>query len=192
MSSLLRLERKQKIYSNAFRICIFLFSRSYSFGIETINTFIHSRSSIENYTRFQTIMGKSIPVFRPKRPQIHTLCGGTNLHGLFWGVQPPPPPHLPRASQKGTNEVQSNLALRAPALYRHIIITDSLFCPWGKKAPTFSLNLTRLTRTLSMSPSVSVLTRFDCIIHFKLCSAAGFVLYCSVRFVSTTDNWYSK
>ena len=98
MSSLLRLERKQKIYSNAFRIYIFLFSRSYSFGIETINTFIHSRSSIENYTRFQTIMGKSIPVFRPKRPQIHTLCGGTNLHGLYRGVQPPhppPPPHPP-------------------------------------------------------------------------------------------------
>ena len=26
----------------------------YSFGIETINTFIHSRSSLENHTRFQT------------------------------------------------------------------------------------------------------------------------------------------
>ena len=96
------------------------------------------------------------------------------------------PPPLPRASWKDTNVEQSNLALRTPALYRHIIITDSLLCPWGKKALTFSLNSTRLTRTLSMSPSVSVLTRFDCIIHFKLCPAAGFVLYCSVRFVSTT------
>ena len=182
MSSLLRLERKQKIYSNAFRICIFLFSRSYSYGIETINTFILSLSSIENHTRFQTKVGKSTPVFRPKRPKIHTLCGGTNLHGLYKGVPLP----LPRASQKGIHEVQSNLALRTPSLYRHLIITDSLLCPWGKKAPTFSLNSTRLTRTLSMSPSVSVLTRFDCIIHFKLGSAAGFVLYCSVRFVSTT------
>ena len=116
MSSLLRLESKQKISSNVFRICIFLFSCSYSFGIETINTFVHSRSSIENYTRFQTKMGKSIPVFRPKRPKIHTLCGGTNLHGLYRGVQPHrPATHLPRASQKGTNEVQSNLALRTPA-----------------------------------------------------------------------------
>ena len=163
MSSLLRLESKQKISSNVFRICIFLFSCSYSFGIETINTFVHSRSSPENHTRFQTIMGKSIPVFRPKRPKIHTLCGGTNLHGLYKGVPLP----LPRASQKGIHEVQSNLALRTPSLYRHLIITDSLLCPWGKKAPTFSLNSTRLTRTLSMSPSVSVLTRFDCIIHFK-------------------------
>ena len=45
--------------SNAFRIRIFLF-RSYSFGIEMINTFIHvrSRSLLENHTRFQTKMGK--------------------------------------------------------------------------------------------------------------------------------------
>ena len=41
MLSLLRLERKQKNYSNPFRIRIFLFL-SHSFGIETINTFIHS------------------------------------------------------------------------------------------------------------------------------------------------------
>ena len=53
MLSLLRLERKQKNYSNPFRIRIFLFL-SYSFGIETINTFIHSRSSLKNHTRFQT------------------------------------------------------------------------------------------------------------------------------------------
>ena len=41
--------------SNPFRIRIFHFL-SYSFGIETINTFIHSRSSLENHTRFQTKM----------------------------------------------------------------------------------------------------------------------------------------
>ena len=51
MLSLLRLERKQKNSSNPFRIRIFLFL-SYSFGIETINTFIQSRSSLENHTRF--------------------------------------------------------------------------------------------------------------------------------------------
>ena len=47
MSSLLRLGRKQKNSSNAFRIHIFLF-RSYLLGIERINTFIRSRSSLEN------------------------------------------------------------------------------------------------------------------------------------------------
>ena len=53
MLSVIRLQRKQKNSPNPFRIRIFLFL-SYSFGIETINTFIHSRSSLENHTRFQT------------------------------------------------------------------------------------------------------------------------------------------
>ena len=48
MLSLLRLERKQTNSSKSFRIRIFLFL-SYSFEIETINTFIHSRSSLENH-----------------------------------------------------------------------------------------------------------------------------------------------
>ena len=48
MSSLLRLERKQKkIYLKVFRIRIFLFL-SYSFGSETINTFIPFHSSLKN------------------------------------------------------------------------------------------------------------------------------------------------
>ena len=34
-----------------------------------------------------------------------------------------------------------------PAWDRHLIITDSLLCPWGKKALTFSLNWTLSTRT---------------------------------------------
>ena len=59
-----------------FRICMFLLL-SYSFGIETINKFIHPRSSLENNTRFQAKMGrvrsrlvaKSIPFFAPKRSQ---------------------------------------------------------------------------------------------------------------------------
>ena len=43
---------KKKLF-NLFRIRIFLFL-SYSFGIEKVNTFIHSRSSHENHTRFHT------------------------------------------------------------------------------------------------------------------------------------------
>ena len=57
LSSLLRLEGKQQNFSNPFRIHKFLFI-SYSFGIETINTFIRSRSSLENHTRFQTKTAK--------------------------------------------------------------------------------------------------------------------------------------
>ena len=47
-----------------------------------------------------------------------------------------------------TECIQSNPAL-------HLIVTDSLLCPWGIKAFTFSLNSTHLIRTLSMTPSVS-------------------------------------
>ena len=32
-------------------------------------------------------------------------------------------------------------------LYGHLIITDSLLCPWGKKALIFSLNSTHLIPT---------------------------------------------
>ena len=48
---------------------------SYSFGIETINTFIRSRTSLENYTRFQTKMGKVYTRFQTKRPKNHTALG---------------------------------------------------------------------------------------------------------------------
>ena len=64
MSSLLRLERKPKIPSNAFRIRI-----SYSFGIETTNTFIHSSNSLENHTRIQTKMDKVYTRFQTKKAQ---------------------------------------------------------------------------------------------------------------------------
>ena len=47
----------KKNFLKPIRIGIFLFL-SYSFGTETINTFVHSRSSLENHTRFQTKMGK--------------------------------------------------------------------------------------------------------------------------------------
>ena len=54
-SSLLRLDQQQKRYLTACKQTLFYFSFHYfSFGIETINAFIPSRSSLENHTRFQT------------------------------------------------------------------------------------------------------------------------------------------
>ena len=71
----------------------------YSFGMETINTFIHSRSFLENHTRFQTkwakcipvfrsTWAKCIPVFRSKRRKNPTRWGRTYLDGLYNGVPP--------------------------------------------------------------------------------------------------------
>ena len=55
MSSLLRLERQQKDFLKPL-MNSHIIPFSYSFGIEVINTFIHSRSFLENHTRFQTKM----------------------------------------------------------------------------------------------------------------------------------------
>ena len=61
MSPLLWLEQQRKrfdILRINMRIQNGFLLLSYSFGIETINTFIHSRSSLENHTRFQNKLGK--------------------------------------------------------------------------------------------------------------------------------------
>ena len=59
-SELLRLERLQKDFlksiSNSYLTLSFFLS--FLFGIETINTFMDSRSSLKNHTQFQTKMGK--------------------------------------------------------------------------------------------------------------------------------------
>ena len=72
-----------KHFSNAFRIRIFAFL-SYSFGIATINTFIHSCSSLKNFT--------------PRRCKNCTWWGSRYLYSLYKGVLPPPP--LPEALSK--------------------------------------------------------------------------------------------
>ena len=88
MSSYLRLECKQKFrHWNAFWTRIFLHFRSYSSGIETTNTFIRFRSSLENHTRFQTK--------QKQKGKNAKLCGGTNPYGLQREVPHPPPPPPP-------------------------------------------------------------------------------------------------
>ena len=82
MSLLPRLEHKQKNSSNTFRIRIFLFP-SYSFGIETINTFIHS-----------VVPSKTIPDSRPKWAK--SLPDGTShTYMTYMKDYPPPPPPPP-------------------------------------------------------------------------------------------------
>ena len=77
------LARQQK--EDPFRIRILLFL-SYSFEIETTNTFMPLPYSLENHTRIQTKIGKVYSPFRPKRRKNHTLWGGTNPLGKCKGV----------------------------------------------------------------------------------------------------------
>ena len=52
-----------------------------------INTFICSRSCLENHPPFQAKIGKMyVPVFRPKRPKDHTLWGCTYYMAYYKGV----------------------------------------------------------------------------------------------------------
>ena len=88
MSSLLRLDRKQKNSSTLFRIRI-VFLLSYSFGIETINTFIHSRCSLENHTQFQTKTGKVYTRFQTKTAQKPYPMGRDIPIQLIYGSTPP-------------------------------------------------------------------------------------------------------
>ena len=85
VSSLLKLECKQKLLQMRFVfvfVYYFLF-HSYSF-LKQCSTIIHSCSSFENHTQFQTKMGKVyVPIFLPKRPKNHTLWGSTYLYGLW-------------------------------------------------------------------------------------------------------------
>ena len=80
----------KKISSNAFRIRIFLFSPSYWFGIEAINTFIHSRSSLENHTQFQTKMVKICTRFQTKKAPNPYPLGRHIPIWIIWGYTPPP------------------------------------------------------------------------------------------------------
>ena len=62
--------------SNAIRSRIFLF-RSYSFGIETINTLILSLVPLKTIPDFRPKWTKCIPVFGPKRPKNPTRWGSS-------------------------------------------------------------------------------------------------------------------
>ena len=94
MLSLLRLEHKQKNSSNAFRILIFSFFRT-PFGIKTIKTFIQSRSSLKNHTRFQTKMAKVYTRF-PDQNGAKTLPDrATHAYIAYIRDSPPPVPTSP-------------------------------------------------------------------------------------------------
>ena len=56
---------------------------SHSFGIEKISTFVHSRSSLENHTWFQTKMNKVYTSFQIKRRKNPTLWCGTYIYMAY-------------------------------------------------------------------------------------------------------------
>ena len=98
MSSLLRLECKQKNSSKVFQICIFL-CLSYSFETEMINMFIHSHRSLESHAQFQTKMSKVYTRFQTKyivvglKPTPFGVAH-TYMVNIKENPSPPPPPRV--------------------------------------------------------------------------------------------------
>ena len=90
--SLLRLERKQKkLFKSISNSHIFLFL-SYSFGIETINTFIPYVVLSKTIPDSRPKWAKCIPVFRPKRRKNTTRSSDGAAHTSMAYIKEPPPP----------------------------------------------------------------------------------------------------
>ena len=70
-----------------FWILLFLY---YSFGVEKTNTFIRSRGSLVNHTRFKTIMVKIYTRFQTKTAQ-KPYPLGRHIPIAYIGECPPPP-----------------------------------------------------------------------------------------------------
>ena len=97
MSPSLRLECQQQICWNSALMIYFGFLSffSYSFEVKKTNTFISSRGSLENHTRFQTVMVKIYTRFQTKTPQ-KPYPSGQRIHCTYiadigstpWGVKP--------------------------------------------------------------------------------------------------------
>ena len=87
---------------------------SYSFGIETINTFIRSRSSLENHTRYQT---KTIPVFRPKLSDSNRARGEGG----------PGPPHILEKKKRKKKKRNTNFQIKG--IFDRIRIFDRQASP---------------------------------------------------------------
>ena len=90
MSSLLRLECQQKdFFKTISNFPNYLFS--YSYGIEMTITLIHSHSSLENHTPFQTKLGKIYTLFQAETVQLKILPFGaahTYVAHLYKKVPP--------------------------------------------------------------------------------------------------------
>ena len=127
MFSLLRLERKQTNSSDPLRIRIFFFL-SYSFGIETINTFMHSHSSPEHHHPLPNQNGQSVYPFSDQNGA-KTLPGGA-AHTYIAYIREYPPPRVFSVAQRFcSKEIVSNRHCRHFCCYYALSFVDkSITC----------------------------------------------------------------
>ena len=89
MSSLLRVERKQKIFKMHFEFAYFYFVLIHLELKRQLHSYppvVSSKTTPDSRPK----SAKCIPVFTPKRPQNPTLWGSTYLYGVYKGAPPCP------------------------------------------------------------------------------------------------------
>ena len=113
----------------------------YSFGIETINTFILSRSSLENHTQFQTKMGQdSVYPFQIKTVQKPYPMGAAHTYMAYKREYPtapsPPPPGLKHSAVSITIHICNNKS----SVYVQYIIRSLTTKGSGKNVQEFQVS----------------------------------------------------
>ena len=91
-----------------------------------MKTFIHSHSSLENRTRFQTKMGEVYTCFQNKTGQNPYPLG---RHKPIWVIQYPPGGGLGHVSLFGEREVMGN-ALIQEHFYRGVAYIRGMFAQY--------------------------------------------------------------
>ena len=91
-------------------LCWILLFLYYSFGVEKTNTFIRSRGSLVNHTRFKTIMVKIYTRFQTKTAQKPYPLGlHIPIYSLYRGVSPPPPPGFSAILANFVRQIKCNI-----------------------------------------------------------------------------------
>ena len=153
-----KIRAQTKKFFKPFRICIFLFL-SYSFGIEMINTSIHSHSSLENHTQFQTKMGKVYTFFQTKTAKKpYPAAPSSETQGQIVGERevsarlnfPSPPKSAPGSPRMGRHIIAAHTysSLRKRAI------------AWDPPPPNNPIN----ARAPSLGPSLSLFSKVSYIL----------------------------
>ena len=140
-----------KFSSNDILWILFLY---YSFGVEKTNTFIRSRGSLENHTRFKTIMVKIYTRFQTKTAQTPCPWGGTYLYSLYGGVTPtpPPPPRATRVVKSLKINITDSMQLRICWVLFSFVLVLNIYCRIAVFVPeTHNSSVTNLGKHLLTS-----------------------------------------
>ena len=129
MSSLLRLECQQNDFFKTISNFPHYFF-SYSYGIEMTITLIHSHSSLENHTPFQTKLGKIYTLFQAETVQLkiipfgaaHTYVAHLHKNAFFSKFFPAGKKNISTANQTKSIHISSQMLPSHPSLAHSLLV----------------------------------------------------------------------